>query len=226
MKKNEYVELKRGKARETEPKEVLPAKKVSEKPAKTDSSQEETVKSDSKEKISAKDMKKTKGEKITPAERDKKVKDFLETDVDKLYELVRDKGIVKLNEASKVFKIDSDIIEEWGRILEEHKLVRLRYPPVGEPVLILKRFTSDTEKIKELRGKKLKPKRRVFMVNFIILACFIAIVAFYTIRIPAIRITYSQAYLATALIVIIGVILIWRMKKRKKNAAKGKITEK
>jgi hypothetical protein len=215
MKKNEYMELKGGKPAETGSKEVLSSKKVAAVPAKSDA-----------EENSRKSTKKTKSKKTTFAEKNKKIKDVLETDVDKLYELVRDRGIVKLNEASKTFKIDSDIIEEWGRILEEHKLVRLRYPPVGEPVLILKRFTTDTEKIKELGGKKLKPKRRVFIVNFIILVCFIVVVAFYTIKIPAIKITYFQAYLTAALIIIIGVILIWRMRKRNRHAAKGKTAEK
>lgn len=176
--------------------------------------------------------KETAPEKTKPAENDEsdedekqgtakkkrgEIKDHLETDVDKLYELARDKGIVKINEAAKLLKIDIDQIEEWGRILEEHKLVRLRYPPVGEPVLILKKFMTDTEKIKEIKEKiKLKPKKRVFIINIIILACFIIAVAFYTIRFGAIRITYTQAYLAAAVIIIIAGILIFKFKIKKR----------
>ncbi|MFH1237544.1 MAG: hypothetical protein V1648_04035 [Candidatus Aenigmatarchaeota archaeon] len=145
------------------------------------------------------------------------IKDHLETDVDKLYELARDRGIIKINEAAKLLKIDIDQIEEWGRILEEHKLVRLRYPPVGEPVLILKKFMTDTEKIKEIKQKiKLKPRKRVFMINIIILACFIVAVSFYTIRFGAIRITYTQAYLAAAVIIIIAGVLIFKFKIKKR----------
>ena len=145
------------------------------------------------------------------------IKDYMETDVDKLYELARDRGIIKINEAAKLLKIDIDQIEEWGRILEEHKLVRLRYPPVGEPVLILKKFIIETDKIKEIKDKiKLKPKKRVFMINIVIIVCFIVAVSFYTIRFGTIRITYTQAYLAAAVIIIIAGVLIFKFKIKKK----------
>ena len=150
-----------------------------------------------------------------------KITDHVETDVDKLYEIVRDKGILKVKEASKMLGIDMDQVEEWGRILEEHKLVRLRYPPVGEPVLILKRFTTDSEKIQKLKGgKKLKPKRRVFIINIIILVFFLAVIAIFTIRIPTIRITYVQAYLAVGVIIIIGAVFVFRAVRGRKNAGK------
>ena len=150
-----------------------------------------------------------------------KIRDHVETDVDKLYEIVRDKGILKVKEASKILSIDMDQVEEWGRILEEHKLVRLRYPPVGEPVLILKRFTTDSEKLQKLKGgKKLKPKRRVFIINIIILIFFLAVIAIFTVRIPTIRITYVQAYLAVGAIIIIGAVFVFRAVRGRKNAGK------
>jgi hypothetical protein len=143
-------------------------------------------------------------------------KEFLETDIDKLYELARDKGILKVKDASKALGIEVDRIEEWGRILEEHKLVRLRYPPVGDPVLILKRFITDKEKIKSLKkGKKLRPKKRIFLINLVVLLAFAALVAFYTVRFQTIRITYSQAYLAAAAIIIIGLVLIFRLVRKR-----------
>ena len=74
-----------------------------------------------------------------------RIKEHLETDIDKLYELVRDRGIVKVGDAAKKLKIDDEQAEEWGRVLEEHNLVRLHYPPVGDPVLILKKFKTETK---------------------------------------------------------------------------------
>jgi hypothetical protein len=147
------------------------------------------------------------------------VRELLETDVDKLYELTKDKGIVKVKDAAKILGINNDQVEEWARILEEHKLVRLRYPPVGEPVLILKRFTSDTEKIKGTKErKKLKPAKKVFIINLIILLSFAAFMSFYTIKFQTIRITYAQAYLAAGIIIIIGIVFVLMLiKKRGKN---------
>jgi len=55
---------------------------------------------------------------------------YLETDVDKLYEMIKKGGIVKVKRAAKKFKVKEDRIEEWGRILEEHDLAILHYPPL------------------------------------------------------------------------------------------------
>jgi len=199
--------------------EKIPVKKTLEKTLKTgiakETEQEKKV-SDEEEKDEA-PVKKPEPKSIEPVN-----EQFLETDVDKLYEIVREKGILKIKEASKMLGIDSEQVEEWGRILEEHKLVRLRYPPVGEPVLILKKFTMDAETISRVKGtKKLKPRRRVFIINLIVLIAAVIIIAVFTVRIPTIRITYSQAYLAAALIIIIGIILIFRFFRGRKNARKS-----
>ncbi len=168
-----------------------------------------------------------------------KVKDHVQTDIDKLYELVKSKGIVKTGEASKKFGIESDQVERWGRVLEEHKLVKLHYPPVGEPVLILKKFKSKTKGL-EKPGveKRLKPGRRVFIINILIIFVFVAFLAFHrmiitrmsvdiipriesfisgisnAIGIPSIRISYIQAYLILIVIIIIVVVVVWWLKRR------------
>ncbi len=154
------------------------------------------------------------------------VRDTIQTDVDKLYEFAKEKGIVKVKDAAKVLNIGTEQVEEWGRILEEHKLVRLRYPPVGDPVIILKKFTAEKEKIREIfEKKKLRPAKRVFVINMVILLSFAALIAFYTIRVQTIRITLSQAYLATGVIILLSAILIFafviKRVRKKKNEAKG-----
>lgn len=149
-----------------------------------------------------------------PRKKLKKVKEHVETDVDKLYELVKKRGLLKVRAASKELSIETDQIEEWGRILEEHKLVKLHYPAVGEPVLILKKFKSDISEIKEKgRKKKLKPRRRVFLINLVILLGFMGFIAFHTVGIETIRISYTQVYLALAVIIIIGAVLIVKYRK-------------
>ena len=159
-----------------------------------------------------------------------KVKEVLETDVDKLYELIRDKGILKVNDASKKLGIRVEHVERWGRILEEHKLIKLHYPPIGEPVLILKKFKSGVKEVKKLeKRKKLKPSRKVFIINLLILLGFIVFVIFPNkirffimeiinfIKMPVVRISYEQAYLVAIIIIIIGIVVILMLIKRRRR---------
>lgn len=159
-----------------------------------------------------------------------KVKEVLETDVDKLYELIRDKGILKVNDASKKLGIRVEHVERWGRILEEHKLIKLHYPPIGEPVLILKKFKSGVKEVKKLeKKKKLKPSRKVFIINLLILLGFIVFVIFPNkiwffimeminfIKMPVVRISYEQAYLVAIIIIIIGIVVILMLIKRRRR---------
>jgi CBS domain-containing protein len=59
----------------------------------------------------------------------------LETDIDKLLAMVKEEGSMKFSEAAKKFKVPANRIEEWGKILEEYKLVKLHYPPIGDPII-------------------------------------------------------------------------------------------
>ena len=129
-----YVELDNvNKDKKEEKKEPKAKKEPKNKP-------EEKPKEEVKEKKVIKRLKKLKI----------RVKDHVETDIDKLYEIVRDKGTLNVKEASKKLKLDVDRVEEWGRILEDHNLIKLHYPPIGEPVMILKKFKVDTKEIKKL----------------------------------------------------------------------------
>ena len=63
----------------------------------------------------------------------------LKTNIDRLLSLVKMKGSVQLKVAAKEFGVEAERIEKWGRILEEYKLVKMHYPPIGDPkILILK----------------------------------------------------------------------------------------
>ncbi|MEM5871314.1 MAG: hypothetical protein QW051_00405, partial [Candidatus Aenigmatarchaeota archaeon] len=44
----------------------------------------------------------------------KEIREIIETDVDKLYDLIRNKGIIKVNEAAKILNTNVDQVEEWG----------------------------------------------------------------------------------------------------------------
>ncbi|HLD15785.1 MAG TPA: hypothetical protein VJB94_04385 [Candidatus Nanoarchaeia archaeon] len=81
---------------------------------------------------------------LTDEEEEKQTKNILkvtaklikhETDFDRLYNLVKKRGAMKLSEVSKEFNISKKQAEEWGQILEDHELIELYYPVIGEPEL-------------------------------------------------------------------------------------------
>ena len=59
----------------------------------------------------------------------------IETDFDKLVDLVNKAGVVKLSTVAKLFKINIKRAEEWAKILDEHSLLKLHYPAFGKPEL-------------------------------------------------------------------------------------------
>jgi len=71
----------------------------------------------------------------------------LETSIDRLLALVRERSSIRFSEAAKKLEVTDSRIEEWGKILECNKLVALHYPPFGAPSIRI---------IKEKYGKKAK----------------------------------------------------------------------
>ena len=59
--------------------------------------------------------------------------DILETDIDRLYKLVKKQKRITFDDAAKQLGKKKGEIVEWGGILEDHKLVNLHYPVFGEP---------------------------------------------------------------------------------------------
>ncbi|MCD6495992.1 MAG: CBS domain-containing protein [Candidatus Aenigmarchaeota archaeon] len=57
----------------------------------------------------------------------------LETSVDILLSLAKQKNAITFKEAAKELKVDENMIEQWAKILEDYKLVKINYPPLGEP---------------------------------------------------------------------------------------------
>jgi hypothetical protein len=82
----------------------------------------------------------------------------IETGIDKLHRLVREKGKIRLSEAASSLGVSEEIILEWGEILEEHKLIELHYPIAGKPILgVLRRKLPKPEKGKKEKKKEKKP---------------------------------------------------------------------
>lgn len=61
---------------------------------------------------------------------------LIETSVDKLVILARQKRGITVSEAAKLLGTTEQQIEEWTRILEEHKMLKLEFPMVGAPKIV------------------------------------------------------------------------------------------
>ena len=59
------------------------------------------------------------------------------TDLDTLYEILKQKKEIGMADIEKVFKVDSDIAFGWAKILENGDLAVIDYPRFGKPVLRL-----------------------------------------------------------------------------------------
>jgi len=60
---------------------------------------------------------------------------ILETDIDKLLKIIGEKGSISIEELAQMLKTNEEKVEEWGRLLEEHGLIKMEYPPIGKPRL-------------------------------------------------------------------------------------------
>lgn len=76
---------------------------------------------------------------IIPIEPQSKLESFqrtvIETDVDKLLKIINEKGSIAVEESAKILNVNKENIEKLGKILEEHKLIRLGYSPLGRLTL-------------------------------------------------------------------------------------------
>lgn len=63
---------------------------------------------------------------------------IIETSIDKLLKLLREKRKVPISEALRTLKITETQLESWIGSLEDHGIVELKYPVLGEPEIVLK----------------------------------------------------------------------------------------
>jgi hypothetical protein len=62
-----------------------------------------------------------------------------ETDLDVLYEVLKNKKIIGLSAIAKSFKINKEVAMEWCKILESGDLAVIDYPGFGEPAIKIKK---------------------------------------------------------------------------------------
>jgi len=61
------------------------------------------------------------------------------TTIDQMFEIIKEKKKISLKNLSKILNVPEDLVEDWSKILEERNLVEIDYPPIGSPVVKLKK---------------------------------------------------------------------------------------
>ncbi len=67
-----------------------------------------------------------------------------ETHLDELYNLLEKKGMLKIDNLAKSFKVSKKEILDWSTILAEHGLAEINYPAFGGPILKKKELKKAT----------------------------------------------------------------------------------
>lgn len=69
-----------------------------------------------------------------------------ETDLDKLYALLQERKVLKVNEVAKAFNVSKTEAEEWGKILKDQGLAEAYYPAVGDMEIRWKQSKATTSR--------------------------------------------------------------------------------
>lgn len=64
--------------------------------------------------------------------------DKSKTDIDVMYDLIKERKKVSLDTIAETFKIKEETASEWAKILEEANLATVHYPRFGEPEVRIK----------------------------------------------------------------------------------------
>lgn len=74
---------------------------------------------------------------------------LIATSVDRLILIVKKRKEISLSDAAKYLGVSEDQVEEWVRILEEHNYLKLKYPAIGKPKILLGEVPKEQLEIKE-----------------------------------------------------------------------------
>jgi membrane protein implicated in regulation of membrane protease activity len=85
---------------------------------------------------------------------------YLETSIDKFYNLVKERERINFYDAAREFRVDKEQIASWARILEEHKLAKVHYPVFGSPVILIERERPKKEGEEGEKGTEEKPGKK------------------------------------------------------------------
>lgn len=84
---------------------------------------------------------------------------IIETGVDKLVKLIRERGRISVPDASHYINVSSSVISEWAEFLEEEGLIKIEYK-FTKPYLVERKLTK---KELEDKSKEFESKRETFI---------------------------------------------------------------
>ncbi len=67
------------------------------------------------------------------------------TELDDLYEILKEKKKVRISTIAKVFNVDKNVVLEWARTLEEGNLASVYYPRFGSPQIVLQGYIEEAK---------------------------------------------------------------------------------
>lgn len=69
------------------------------------------------------------------------------TDLDILYEKLKEKKVLKVADIAKFFKVSEEVVMEWGKILEAGKMASINYPRLSKPeIVIMEKNNEEAQK--------------------------------------------------------------------------------
>ncbi|MBI5804051.1 hypothetical protein HY450_02300 [Candidatus Pacearchaeota archaeon] len=77
------------------------------------------------------------------------------TDIDVLYEMLKEKKRLRFSSIAKAFEIEESVVMEWGKTLESGGLALIDYPRFGEPYIVIKEETEVKNEEKEKANKEI-----------------------------------------------------------------------
>ena len=83
--------------------------------------------------------------------------DKSKTDIDLLYDLLKEKKRLEISSIARVFNVDKETVKEWGEIMEDNDLVVMEYPRFGDPEITLME-EENGEKAQENKASSQKQK--------------------------------------------------------------------
>jgi len=86
--------------------------------------------------------------------------ELIETGADKLLHLVDSNKKISIQKIANELKLDYVLIEEWAKILEEHKLIELHYPLFGKPALMVVGYREERKKNKKEKKTETEKERK------------------------------------------------------------------
>lgn len=85
------------------------------------------------------------------------------TDLDVLYDILKNRRQLNISTVSKSFNVSNEVATEWAKILESGELATIEYPGFGEPKIVIKdKKAVENEELKENKGKlEEEPKKGI-----------------------------------------------------------------